>query len=454
MLTGMMKKLRVRTARWGCIAGFFILAGSGHGAPDAPVTREQLQLLQQQNELMQQQLQKQQQLIDSLTHKVAEIQTVNVRRDQELSDLKTEVKPGGETAPEAGRPLHFGKVDITGEGGLAFFHSESKGTTPNAEFRIDEAKIFLEAPIWKNVYFFTELNLTTREEEDLNLRVGELYLDFENVSQLWDRERMLNLRVGRFYIPFGEEYQYRFAIDNPLISHSLSDIWGVDEGVEAYGTLGRVQYVVAVQNGGDATSRDFNADKAVAGRVGYDPTKWLHLSVSGMRTGDLDAANDGISALWFGNGWIRSIGSGNTTRFHANLAEGDVRVTLPYFLLRAAGGYIDYEDNDPAGSNHRDVYYYYVEGVKDITRKFYGAARFSQILAPGGFPIVGNGNMGHFFFGPVLTTDYWRLSLGLGYRFSPNLLIKGEYSFNQGRTLGGEKRTQENVFALEAAFRF
>ncbi|MDB6112350.1 MAG: hypothetical protein JWR69_4100 [Pedosphaera sp.] len=450
----MMKEIAARTARWGCVASFFILAGTGLGAADAPVTGEQFRLLQQQNELLQQQLHKQQELIDSLSHQVSEIQSVNVRRDQELSDLKTDKKPDGEAAPEIVRPLHIGKVDITAEGGLAFFHSESKGSTPNAEFRIDEAKVFLEAPVWKDVYFFTELNLATRESEDLNLRVGELYLDFENVSQLWDRERLLNFRIGRFYIPFGEEYQTRFAIDNPLISHSLSDIWGVDEGVEAYGALGRAQYVLAVQNGGNATSRDFNADKAVVGRVGYDPAKWLHLSVSGMRTGDLDAANDGLSELWFGNGWIRSIGSGNTTRFHANLAEGDVRVTLPHFVLRAAGGYIDYEDNDVAGSNHRDVYYYYVEGVKDITRKFYGAARFSQILAPGGFPIVGNGNMGAYFFGPALTTDYWRLSLGLGYHFSPNLLIKGEYSFNQGIELGGEKRTHENVFALEAAFRF
>ena len=49
---------------------------------------------------------------------------------------------------------------------------------------------------------------------------------------------------------------------------------------------------------------------------------------------------------------------------------------------------------------------------------------------------------------------YWRLSLGLGYRFSPNLLVKGEYSFNEGTVLGGAKRIHENVFALEAAFKF
>lgn len=449
----MIEKLITRLAFRGCVIGFFALTSQLSGATEAPITQEQFLILQRQNEILQQQLHQQQETIDLLTHKVSEIQGASAQQDRELSELKTENKPGKEAMSEMAGPLHLGKVDISGEGGVAFFHSQSKGATPNAEFRIDEAKIFIEAPIWNDVYFFTELNLAAREETDLNLRVGELYLDFENVSQLWGRDRMLNLRVGRFYIPFGEEYQNRFAIANPLISHSVSDLWGADEGVEVYGALGKAQYILAVQNGGAATTRDFNADKAVAGRVGYDPTKWLHLSVSGMRTGDLDAVNDGISELWFANGWIRSIGSGNTTRFHANLVEGDVRLRFPGWAMRAAGGYINYGDNDPVGSNQRDVYYYYVEGVKDITKQFYGAARFSEILAPGGFPIVGNGDMGTYF-GPVLTTEYWRLSLGLGYRFSSNLLVKGEYSINQGRELGGEKRNHENVFAMEAAFKF
>ena len=39
-------------------------------------------------------------------------------------------------------------------------------------------------------------------------------------------------------LPFGEEYQVRNAIDNPLVTHSLSDVWGIDEGVQVYGTLG------------------------------------------------------------------------------------------------------------------------------------------------------------------------------------------------------------------------
>jgi hypothetical protein len=76
------------------------------------------------------------------------------------------------------------------------------------------------------------VNFATPEENDLSLRFGELYLDCEDVSRLWGQDRMLNLRVGRFYIPFGEEYLDRFAIDNPLISHSVSDLWGEDNGVE------------------------------------------------------------------------------------------------------------------------------------------------------------------------------------------------------------------------------
>ena len=67
--------------------------------------------------------------------------------------------------------------------------------------------------------------------------------------------------------------------------------------------------MVAVQNGGAPVARDFNGDKAVVGRLGYDPTRWLHLSVSAMRTGDLDVNDDFLSELWFGGGWFRSIGT-------------------------------------------------------------------------------------------------------------------------------------------------
>ncbi len=90
------------------------------------------------------------------------------------------------------------------------------------------------------------------------------------------------------FIPFGEEYMNRYAMENPLISHSLSDFWGIDQGVELYGKFGKFSYAAAVQNGGNGGVEDFDGDKSIAGRISFDPNQHWHFSVSGMRTGDLN----------------------------------------------------------------------------------------------------------------------------------------------------------------------
>ena len=71
------------------------------------------------------------------------------------------------------------------------------------------------------------MNLATSEGGDLSVKLGEAYLDFENVSKLWHRENQLSIRLGRMDVPFGEEHRCRDAIDNPLGSHSVMDLWGV-----------------------------------------------------------------------------------------------------------------------------------------------------------------------------------------------------------------------------------
>lgn len=450
-----------RTALLGCAFAFLAFPGSfaqaREDADSAPVTRKEFLQLLQQNQQLQQQIQQQQQTIESLSNKVSALESNNAQKPASPSPETASsamTKPEEQPLPDttSSSTFHLGKLDIGGEGGVAFFKSGPQGQFPHSTFRIDEARLFLDAPIWGDIYFYSELDLAQRETTSLGLNVGELYLDFESISKLWGNEEMLNARAGRFYIPFGEEYQYRFAIDNPLISHSVSDIWGTDDGVEIYGKLGPTHYAVAVQNGGMVTSQSLQGDKSVSGRIGADPTKWLHVSASAMRTGELSVKN-GVSALWFGNGWFHSIGSPATTSFHANLVEGDAVFRLPFALIRTAGGYANYNDNDPLANNNRDIYYYYLEGTHDWTHNFYSAVRWSQVLARKGYTIVGAGNMAEYGF-QELTKDYWRLSLGLGYRFSRNMIVKGEYSFNQGSAINGTFRDGENQFALEAAFKF
>ena len=440
--------------RWGAAWSFLVSLALGPerawGAEaDADILR-QLRQLQQQNEALQQQMRKQQELIDELSGKISRIE-IDDGREAETRNAKSEVRK--ESPPLAERSgFSLGKVHLSGEGAVGFFHSQPRGQFPNAEFRVDEAKLFIESPIWKEVYFFSEINAFTREEGVLS--VGEVYLDAENVSRLWNQDRQVSLRIGRFDVPFGEEYLTRDAIDNPLISHSIMDLWGVDEGVEFYGAFNKLQYVLAVQNGNHDTLRDFNSDKSVALRIGVDPAPWLHLSVSAMRTGDLGATSDWVSELWLGPGLIYSLGSAQTTEFHANLLEGDVHVKLPRTTLKGSGGVLQYGDNDPLAKNRRDVYYYYLEAVQNIHKGFYAAARWSQVFAPKGFPIAGIGDGPTYGWGPNITRDLWLLSLGLGYRWSNQLVVKGEYSFEHGREIEGARRNHEDLLALTAAFAF
>jgi hypothetical protein len=405
---------------------------------------EQVQLLRDQNVILQQQLQKQSGLLDALTQKVEDLEAANAERENAESENPAIPTAGG---------FNFGKVNLSGEGDVAFFNTGSEGFAPNSEFRVDEARLFVEAPVWKEVYFYSDLDLATRENNNLNLQLNELYLDFQDVSQLWGRDNQLNVRAGRMNIPFGEEYLTRYAIDNPLISHSVSDFWGVDPGVEVYGALDEFSYVLAVQNGSGANGvQDFDGDKSVAGRIGFDPNRHWHFSVSGMRTGDLNVQNDMISALWFGNGFFQSLGGPGTTTFHANLVEGDVTARWNSGHVSASGGYARYGDNDPAADNGRNIFFYSVEGVQDLPDKFYAAMRFSEVLAAKGIPIVGQGSSSDYFSDPA--TELWRLSFGLGYRFSDQLIVKIEYSLERGKELSGESRDHEDFFGTEAAFKF
>jgi hypothetical protein len=318
---------------------------------------------------------------------------------------------------------------------------------------VDEARLFLDAPVTDDVYFFSDIDLSTRETTSLSAQLGELYLDFENVSQLWHKDGQLNLRAGRINIPFGEEYLNRYALENPLVSHSLVDLWGIDPGVEFYGTLGKFSYVAAVQNGGVNGVRDFNADKSVTARIGYTPNRRWHFSVSAMRTGDLDSVRDYASQLWLAEGWFRSIGTAAATTFHAELVQADLALRWDTGQVSAFGGLAHYGDNDPAQNNARDLFYYSVEARQNLSKKFYVAARFGQIFAEQGYPLPGFGNLNNFFAGNNPATELWRASLGVGWRFNEHLLLKTEYSIERGQGTG-IARDNEDFFGTEAAFKF
>jgi hypothetical protein len=356
------------------------------------------------------------------------------------------------------------RIHFSVEGGVGFFDSGPQGQFSSGEFLVDEAKAFVEAEIWNNIYFFGELNLITREEEEEdegnNIHLGELYVEFESVSRFFGKEGLLSLRLGRFDIPFGEEYLRRDAIDNPLISHSISDLWGVDEGVELYGSVKKFEYVFAVQNGGEPIVHDFNTDKAIVGRASYKLSKNSYFSFSAMRTGKIDVLQDKFSELWFANSNLHMIGSPiTTTTFQANLVQGNAQINWQSGHVYLEAGQLHYEDDDTASDNSRNAPYFQIEAVENINDKegrvFYGAGRFSRVTCGPGFFLVGNGNPDLFLFDTNrLTTILWRLSMGIGYRMGKKILLKTEYTIEKGREVNGTERDQENFLGAEVAFKF
>lgn len=424
------------------------------GQPAAPSAEEVRELIEQ-NRRLQEQVRSQQGQIDELRERMAELDKTGDRQAVQLSELREEVLSPAAPVPRSSFNA-VAEIRISGEVGLAYFDGGPQGKFPNAEFRADDVKVYLETPVWRDTYFFAELDLVTREANDEYFHMGEVYVDFENISgRLGGPDRLVNLRIGRFDIPFGEEYLRRDVMDNPLISHSLSDIWGIDEGIEIYGGAGTFSYVAAVQNGGHPTLADFDSDKAVVLRVGWQPADWLGLSASAMHTGELHTVDDRLSEVWFGGGFFRALGAAATTAtFEASLYELDGTVKHGDTELRGALGTVRFDDDDTTADNARTLDYYYIEATQRITDRLYAAARYSRIETERGYPLVGNGDFGLFMFRSPPTDHLWRFSLGLGYWLADPLLIKVEYTREDGRQVNGTKRDQQDQVAAELGLEF
>ena len=427
----------------------------GHGAGPARAAETgdpTLAEIKAQNQALQQQVQKQQQEIDELRQRLDALAAPVARPEPAPRPVAPE--PAGPVRLESTALRAAREIRVSGEVGLGYFKSGPDGTSPNGEFRVDDARVFLEAPVWKNAYFFTGLELMTRETGDGNLHFGELYADFEDLLT-GSRDERLSLRIGRFNVPFGEEYQVRSVMTDPLIMHSVADIWGIDNGLEIYGTLGRFQYNLAVQNGGqNSLTHDYNQDKSVTARLSLEPVKGLHLSGSFHRTGKLDAKNDFFSNIWFGGGFFGALGPAATTRtFQATLYEFDAAWQWATGRAQATAGTAQFSDDNPAADDSRRLQYGGLEVVQQVNEKFYAAARYSEVRAAEGYPLVGLGDFGEYYFGSP-TVRLHRLSLGLGYRFAEALTWKIEYSLENGRLINGATRGGENMFSTEVGLKF
>jgi hypothetical protein len=290
------------------------------------------------------------------------------------------------------------RVRISGSANTGWYGGSRDSVIPQDAFQIWDARFFVDAELGRDVRMGETMlvrDVGMLFEWDLvrlgslQNRVGELYVDFQGLAdQDW-----ANVQVGRFQIPVGENY-LRFSQgyrDNPFISNTVGGPWWWDEGVRVYGREGIFGWVASVSDGETPFNADPNDDKQVTLKLFADPTPWLHVSASGLRSGSMGSSGSAaMGALWLGESWARPVGAGTGVASYVGgvavpdgpnrledswLAGGDVILEFPDLVrIWLAGGWYGIDSTGPHLYD-RDLYYWIAEMVLE------GAAA-APLLAP------------------------------------------------------------------------
>jgi hypothetical protein len=238
------------------------------------------------------------------------------------------------------------RVRLSGSADTGYFDGQEDTFFDPGSFEIWDARLFVDAELGDAVELggarlLRNLGLTFEWDlvriGSLQNQVGELYVDFQGVlDSSW-----LGFQVGRFQIPVGENY-LRFSQGywrNPFVTNTVGGPWWWDEGVRAYGSTpdGRLGYVASVSDGETPFNTDRDADVQGTLKLFANPTPWLHLSASGLGSGQIGSGSSpAMGALWLGESWARAFGAGTALpNFSGGVAVPDGPNTLDHTWLVA-----------------------------------------------------------------------------------------------------------------------
>jgi len=350
----------------------------------------------------------------------------------------------------------FDRFDIGGFASAGYIRGEKPNKHQNGKFVIREASLFFEAEVVENTYFHLEWQAVrlVSEESKVAGQTAEAYLHLKNVLK-GTGDDLLGIKVGRMDIPFGEEYLWQDAIDNPLITPSVAWPYGWDEGVLLYGHLGGLGWVASVSDGDDDRTNDESLSKTVNLKIYGNPLNSLYLSASYMKN---DSATE--SAMELAGSHFVPVTT-TTLPIETDLVDVSFKYEpSPVFRLWGSVGQAQITDNNP--TDNRKINYYFIEPKYHFTNEFFGVARYSAI---GTF----SNTQGYYFDGKPYSdgkTAYGkeakslsRSSIGLGYWLNPKTVLKTEVSSDNfalidGSTLATAKKLDRMFYAIELAVKF
>jgi hypothetical protein len=351
------------------------------------------------------------------------------------------------------------RVRVSGSAALGWLDGANGNIYEHGSVKLYDARFFIDADLardarigetllFRDAGFAFEWNFY-RVGMNAN-NAGDLYVDFRGIAdQDW-----LNFTFGRFNIPFGEGYlRYgRGYYTDPFIALSNPSPWFWDEGAKLWGKFfdGKFSYVFSLTDGeGDANYLS-NGSQQLTLKLAADPWEWLHLSVSGLRSGAIasDTSFD-IASIWLGETIVSGFGAisgtpsfdhgvaipdGPTKLHDIQIIGGDVIFKLPdtRIWLAYGGATID----SAGGTTYdRDVIYWLAEALVQLKL-------ISPSLAPAYFAFRASGlgtysdDEGYLFDfrnGAVgyNMSEYNTYALVVGMPIGEYITLKGQYAFQR-----------------------
>ncbi len=402
--------------------------------------------------------------VRELIQRIEKLEVEQTQAKAEVVKAKEEVAKVKETT--AGRvdlANTLSKLKIKGRFAAGYFDSGKSGTYPSGSFEVPEAKLqFAFQPDDINTIVLRfNLNNGATSISSTNPLLDYLYLQSKDfLPFLKNTPYSISGRLGRFKLGFGEETLSNNLVESVVPSNSAGNVGVTDEGLELSGKVDLAKmglkqltplgWVLSVSDGNSEVGSDTTSPKAFMGKLYYAPINPLYLSVSYYNSGELKTNNAGMSIAGLvspptgATNWDRAvweidarydIGKGKKPLEPIVYSDSKAIIRLSY------GEFSD----DVTGAAERSGQFGFVEGTYNLNKKFFTAARYS---------IVDLDDDQTASLNSITSNEYQRYSLGLGFRWSENTIIKVGYDWNQESKVSSTTGKRNNLLSALVASQF